>query len=540
MRRFAELYATLDSTTKTGAKVDAMVAYFQAVPSADAAWALFFLTGQRLKRLISSRTLRLWALEATGLPDWLVDESYAAVGDTAETVALLLDALGTATPAADSLSVWMDERILPLRGASDDEQRRQVVAWWRALDREQRFLLNKLLTGGFRVGVAKGLVVRAVAKLAALEPAVVSHRLMGQPAPTPAFFAGLIAGDDGGADDSRPYPFFLASPLEQPPTSLGRLDDWLAEWKWDGIRGQLVKRRGAAYLWSRGEDLVTERFPEIVAAAGRLADGTVLDGEILAWRDDVLPFALLQKRIGRLRLDARTLREAPARFLAYDLLEADGVDLRAAAQHQRRSRLEAVLAGAPAGLGVSPLVVAADWEDLARRRDDARGRGVEGLMLKRRDAPYQVGRRRGDWWKWKVDPLSVDAVLVYAQAGSGRRANLFTDYTFAVWEAERLVPFAKAYSGLDDSEIRELDRWIRRHTVERFGPVRSVPAAQVFEVAFEGIQRSPRHKSGIAVRFPRIARWRRDKRPADADTLASLRDLLHTNAEATRDTGEME
>ncbi len=528
MKRFADLYAALDATTKTNAKIAAMVAYFEAAPPADVAWALHFLTGQRLKRLVGSPTLRAWALAATGLPDWLMAECHAAVGDSAETVALLLDSVPS-EPDAECLGLasWLETRVLPLRALEEVERQAAVTGWWRRLDREQRFVLNKLLTGALRVGVSRGLVVRAVAKLAGLDPAVVSHRLMGHWRPTPDAFRALLAADDGAADASRPYPFFLASPLEADPATLGPLTDWLAEWKWDGIRGQLVRREGAVHLWSRGEELLTERFPEIARAGHALPDGTVLDGEVLAWNArGVMPFAALQTRIGRLQPGAKTLREAPVRFLAYDLLEQAGTDLRPLDQSARRERLAALLEGAPPALGLSPSIEAADWPALAALRAAARSRGVEGLMLKRRSAPYRAGRRRGDWWKWKVDPLSVDAVLIYAQAGSGRRANLFTDYTFALWDEGRLVPFAKAYSGLDDREIAELDRWIRRHTVERFGPVRSVAADLVFEVAFEGIQASARHKSGIAVRFPRIARWRRDKRAEEADSLAALEALL--------------
>ena len=529
MMRFARLYADLDATTKTNAKIDAMAAYFEAAPAQDAAWALYFLTGERLKRLIGSRTLRAWAQELAELPDWLVDDSYAAVGDTAETVALLVDATVCGAGEVDEvgLAAWMEERILPLRRLDEFGQKETIQGWWRRLDREQRFVVNKLLTGGFRVGVSQGLVVRAIAKVSGLDGAVVSHRLMGGWQPTAANYTALMRGDDGAADASRPYPFFLASQLEAEPGTLGPLDDWLVEWKWDGIRGQLVKRQGAVYLWSRGEELVTERFPEIERAGLELADGTVLDGEILAWDDEgVMPFAALQKRIGRLKLSAKILKEAPVRFLAYDLLEEAAADIRAVPQAERRPRLERVVEGARDAIGTSALVEAASWAELAELRARSRERRVEGLMLKRKGAPYQVGRKRGDWWKWKIAPLTVDAVLIYAQAGSGRRANLFTDYTFAVWSDGELVPFAKAYSGLDDKEIAELDRWIRRHTIERFGPVRSVPAEQVFELAFEGIQRSARHKSGIAVRFPRIARWRRDKPAAEADTLGGVKALL--------------
>ncbi|MFW5678935.1 MAG: ATP-dependent DNA ligase [Pseudomonadota bacterium] len=540
MKRFAELYAALDATTRTSAKVDAMVAYFAAAPAEDAAWALFFLTGERLKRLIGAPALRAWALEATGLPAWLVAESYASVGDSAETVALLLDAVDTDDGddggddgGGDDLGLagWMETRILPLREMADVERQTAVTGWWRRLDREQRFVLNKLLTGALRVGVSRGLVVRAIARLSGLDEPVVAHRLMGGWRPTPSAWRALLAADDGGADLARPYPFFLASPLEAAPETLGPLDDWLVEWKWDGIRGQLVKRRGEVHLWSRGEDLVTERFPEVAGAGLALPDGTVLDGEILAWNaDGVMGFKALQTRIGRLKPGPKTLRDVPVRFLAYDLLEDAGADVRHLDQARRRARLADLLAEAAPGLGLSPLVEAPDWAALTALRAEARTRRVEGLMLKRRTGPYRAGRRRGDWWKWKIDPLGVDAVLIYAQAGSGRRANLFTDYTFALWDGDRLVPFAKAYSGLDDQEIAELDRWIRRHTRERFGPVRAVAPEQVFELAFEGIQRSTRHKSGIAVRFPRIARWRRDKRAADADSLETVKALLAERA----------
>jgi DNA ligase-1 len=529
MHRFSKLYEALDATTRTNAKVEAMAAYLRAVPAEDAAWAVFFLTGQRLTRPISGRTLRAWALRFTGLPEWLVSDAHAAVGDSAETVTLLLDEHETAGagPAALPLHRWLEERILPLRGQAAEHQYAEVTAWWRALPRAERFVLNKLLTGGLRVGVSSLLVVRALALVSGLPRATISHRLMGHWRPSAAAYRALIA--ERGADDdrSRPYPFFLASPLEQAPAALGRPEEWLIEWKWDGIRAQLIRRRGEIFLWSRGEELITERFPELVAAAAQLPDGVVLDGEVLAWDDDgVLPFARLQTRIGRDRPSARSLEQAPVVFLAFDLLEEDGGDLRAAPLARRRERLERLLEGLPGRLSAAPRVEGLDWSGLTALRAQARARRVEGLMLKRRDSAYGTSRQRGVWWKWKVDPLSVDAVLVYAQAGSGRRADLFTDYTFAVWRGAELVPIAKAYSGLSDAEIRRLDRWIRRHTVERFGLVRQVAPELVFELAFEGISPSPRHKSGLALRFPRIARWRTDKPAAAADQLEQVSALL--------------
>jgi DNA ligase 1 len=528
MHRFSQLYEALDATTRTNAKVEAMAAYFRAAPAEDAAWSVFFLTGQRLKRLVSGRTLRDWALRFTGLPDWLLIDAHAAVGDSAETVTLLLDeheAVGE--EAALPLHRWLEERILPLRGQSAEHQYAEVTAWWRALPRAERFVLNKLLTGGFRVGVSHLLVVRALAAVSGLPRATISHRLMGNWRPSAAAYRALIAADAADDDHSRPYPFFLASPLEQAPADLGGPDQWLVEWKWDGIRAQLIRRRGEIFLWSRGEELVTDRFPELVEASARLPDGLVLDGEVLAWDEHgALPFAVLQTRIGRDKLTARTLERAPVVFLAFDLLEESGIDLRATPLEVRRERLETVVDGMSGRLSVSPIVDGLDWPELDALRAAARQRRVEGLMLKRRDSVYGSGRQRGAWWKWKIDPLTVDAVLVYAQAGSGRRANLFTDYTFAVWRGAELVPIAKAYSGLSDPEILALDRWIRRHTLERFGPVRQVAPELVFELAFEGIHASTRHKSGLALRFPRIARWRTDKPAAEADRLEQVLALL--------------
>jgi DNA ligase 1 len=527
MRRFSDLYEALDSTSSTRAKVEAMARYFRAVPPEDAAWAVFFLTGQRLKRLISGRTLRAWALRYTGLPEWLVRDAHATTGDSAETVTLLVHQGRSDAGEPLPLHRWLEERILPLRALPDEQQYTEVTAWWRQLPAHELFVLNKLLTGAFRVGVSQLLVVRALAALSGLPRATIAHRLMGRWQPTAAWYQGLLAADRAHDDPSRPYPFFLASPLEQSPADLGSIDRWLAEWKWDGIRAQLIRRRGEVFLWSRGEELVTARFPELAHAAARLPDGAVLDGEILAWDErGVLPFAILQTRIGRDAVSARDLERAPVSFLAYDLLEEAGQDIRAVPLAERRARLAVVLEGRGGRLLLSDELAAVDWAALETARAAARERRVEGLMLKRRDSPYGTGRQRGAWWKWKIDPLTVDAVLVYAQAGSGRRANLFTDYTFAVWQGEALVPIAKAYSGLSDAEILALDRWIRRHTVERFGPVRQVVPEQVFELAFEGINRSSRHKSGIALRFPRIARWRTDKPAQEADRLADVHALL--------------
>ncbi|MGZ6070874.1 MAG: ATP-dependent DNA ligase [Myxococcaceae bacterium] len=528
MKRLADLYEALDSTTSTLAKVGAMARYFREAPGRDAAWALWFLTGRRPKRLLGVRALVGWTLELTGTPDWLFGECYAVVGDLAECIALLLDDGTRVThPDETPLSEWMEQRILPLRGLDPEEQRDRVTGWWRALDRRELFLLNKLLTGELRVGVSATLVLRALAEVAGLPPALLAQRTMGDWTPSAEFLERILAREHVTDDASRPYPFFLASPLEDGPEALGDRAGWQVEWKWDGIRGQLIRRGGHVFLWSRGEELITGRFPEVAEAGATLPDGTVLDGEVLAYGEDrPLPFALLQTRIGRQTLTPKILAQAPAAFMAYDLLEHEGQDVRERPLSERRALLETLLGGRHRRFFLSEVLSDPSWEALARRRLEARERKVEGLMLKRLDSPYRTGRRRGDWWKWKIDPFQVDAVLLYAHPGNGRRANLFTDYTFAVWDEGTLVPVAKAYSGLSDAEIRELDGWVRAHTRERFGPVRAVEPSQVFELHFEGIARSTRHKSGVAVRFPRIARWRTDKPASEADTLESLKRMI--------------
>jgi DNA ligase-1 len=547
VKSFTTLYEALDATTSTNAKLAALARYVRDAIAggedarADAAWAIFFLGGQRLKRLLSWGLLRAWTLEATGLPEWIFDESYGDVGDLAELCALLTDTMAHAPDTVDlPLHKWIEERILPLGEMPEPAQRAAVLSWWSELPPRERYVLNKLLTGELRVGVSATLVVRGVAQAAELPSEIIAQRLMGEWRPSAERFTALVApeGDPGHpADASRPYPFSLASPLDEPPEALGDRAEWIAEWKWDGIRCQLLRRGDDVYLWSRGEELVTDRFPEITGAAASLPAGVVLDGEAMAWKDGApLPFSIMQRRIGRRVLGPKILAEAPVVYVAFDLLEQNGADLRARPLDDRRAALTRLIDGAAdARLVLSPTVDAESWEALAALRRESRQRHVEGIMLKRRASPYRTGRKRGDWWKWKIDPYTIDAVLMYAQAGSGRRASLFTDYTFGVWRdrddgKRELVAIAKAYSGLDHAEIDELDKWIRRHTTERHGPVRVVEPEHVFELAFEGIAPSPRHRAGIAVRFPRMARWRRDKRPEDADTLATVRALL----EATR------
>ena len=512
-----------------------MVRYFNSATPADAAWAAYILSGRRLKRFIGHALLRRWLVEISALPEWLVEESRATVGDLAETIALLMeDNLAAAAVVPDlALSTWIEDRLLPLREVDESQQRTAIIEWWRTLPYRECFILNKLLTGELRVGVSELLVTRALSEVLKVERADVTRRIMGEWRPSAHFWEKLQSAAPATSDPAAPYPFFLASPLEDDPAVLGPPSNWQAEWKWDGIRSQLIRRKGKCFIWSRGEDLVTERFPEIVAAAARLPDGVVLDGELVAWRDGVIrPFAELQQRIGRKKLSPAILQQVPVRFLAYDLLEQDDTDIRPLPLRERRERLKALLRDAPDSIGISVALTVGSWEELTKLREESRARSVEGLMLKALDSPYGTGRQRGSWWKWKIEPFSFDGVMLYAQPGHGRRSNLYTDYTFGVWSNGELVPVAKAYSGLSNAEIAELDRWIRAHTTEKFGPVRQVEQTQIFELAYDGIAASTRHKSGIALRFPRILRRRTDKPADEADKLSDLQAVLEAHRQS--------
>ncbi|MEP6482859.1 MAG: ATP-dependent DNA ligase [Rudaea sp.] len=530
MRRFAELYSELDQSTATLDKRAALAAYFRHVTPADAAWALRLLSGGKIggakARIASSSELREWASQRSGIEPWLIDESYSHVGDLAETLTLLMNDPITSSPDI-SLADWIEKRLLPIANADANVRRDVIVAAWDALHFSERLVFNKLLTGSLRVGVSQRIVQQALAEISGVDIARIAQRMLGDWPPTVTFYQSLLSLESIAEDSSQPFPFFLASQVDD-PVSLGDIGAWSLEWKWDGIRLQLIRRDATIALWSRGEERLDGRFPEIERAAASLPHDAVIDGELLAWRegDAPMPFTALQTRIQRKKPGPKSLNDTPVRMLAYDLLELDGEDLRAKPLVERRAALKQLLdEHADPRIVMSHELPASDWDAARALRESARERGVEGIMLKRRDSAYQMGRKRGDWWKWKIDPLTIDAVLIYAQAGHGRRSTLFTDYTFALWHGEELVPVAKAYSGLDDKEILQLDRWIRAHTLERFGPVRSVAPHHVFELGFEAVNRSQRHKSGIAVRFPRILRWRHDKPFAEADRLETLQAL---------------
>ena len=526
MRDFAALFSRIDETTKTTVKVAALADYFRDADDDDKLWTIALFSGRRPKRTITATRLREWAAERAELPLWLFEESYSIVGDLAETISLILPP--PSHEADESLTHWIGE-IARLSALEDEAARKAgILAAWDSLPDRQRFLFTKLLTGGFRVGVSQKLMTRALAQATGQDEATLTHKLMGNWTPQDISWHVLIEAEDPTSDLSRPYPFYLAYQLDD-LNDLGPPSDWNAERKWDGIRGQFILRGGDHHLWSRGEELMTDRFPELARLCDYLSDGTVIDGEILAFADETpLTFNALQKRIGRKTVPKKLLAEAPVVLMAYDLLEDRGADIRQLPFEERRARLEVLVQDCPpdAPIRLSASVRFQDWDTLVAERARSRELNAEGLMLKRLDSPYLSGRKRGDWWKWKVDPLTIDAVMLYAQSGSGRRANLFTDYTFGVWNGNELVPFTKAYSGLTDAEFRKITAWVRKNTLQKFGPVRQVPPQHVFEIAFEGIQESTRHKSGVALRFPRMLRWRQDKPVQEANTLDDLKELL--------------
>ncbi|MAI43566.1 MAG: ATP-dependent DNA ligase [Puniceicoccaceae bacterium] len=540
MDLFTQLFIALDQTNKTVAKSQLLSEYFEEASPADAAWAIYFLMGERLKRLVKTADLKEWACRVSDLPDWLFAECYDHVGDLAETLALLIfceDKFRKADLKL-SLSELIENYLIPLKAMEPEAQSKRIVQLWSKMDFSMALVLNKLITGGFRVGVSKSLVIKALAKNASVDPAVMAHKLMGQWEPSEVNFKNLFVKKSTQDEVLRPYPFCLAYPLEVKEGEslsmiLGDSNEWQIEPKWDGIRAQIIVRKGARVIWSRGEQLLNEQLPEIEDALKAYPDeqSFVLDGEILAWdfeNDKVRSFADLQKRLGRKKVSKAILEEIPVVFMAYDLLEIDSVDLRAKSTSERRDVLEKWLPSIETYvMRLSPIYDASrGWEAMAEVRSHSREESIEGLMLKQKTAIYSVGRKKGLWWKWKIEPYTVDAVMVYAQQGHGRRAGVFSDYTFSIWKDGELVPFCKAYSGLSDMEMKRVDKWIRANTTAKHGPVRVVQAELVFEIAFEGIQESKRHKSGIAVRFPRIHRWREDKLASDADTLETVKSLL--------------
>jgi DNA ligase-1 len=529
MKRFSQLIKALDSTNKTNVKVDALAQYFREADDNDKIWTIAILSHRRPSRPVNTTLLRIWATELAGIPLWLFEESYHIVGDLAETIALIIPA--SSENSEKSLTTFLEE-ILALKKKPEDEKKEYLFENWTNLNYYERFVFSKLITGSFRIGVSQKLMTRALSRATEIDEDILAYKLMGDWSPQNTTYQKLILEKNQEDYLSKPYPFYLAYAIEGEPEDLGLVSDWFVEHKWDGIRAQVILRNQELFIWSRGEELVTDKYPEFEDFVGVIPDGTVIDGELLPFpKGKIGSFNDLQKRIGRKTISKNLLTKVPVRLKAYDLLEWKGEDIRNLAFAERRKLLEQLVKEINTPelpLELSETMHFDSWAEAANERDRSREVLSEGLMLKRKDSPYLVGRKKGDWWKWKVDPLTIDAVLTYAMRGHGRRSNLFTDYTFGLWDAEKeeLVTFAKAYSGLTDVEFRSLDAWIKKNTLERFGPVRSVTPHHVFEIGFEGIAPSGRHKSGVATRFPRMLRWRKDKKIEEANSLEDLKALI--------------
>lgn len=533
MQEFANLVNILGTSTKTNDKLEALQEYFLHAPDKDKVWVIAIFSGRRPKRMVNSTLLAQWCIEQVNIPGWLFEESYHTVGDLGETIALLLPDNNEANTNNDEQSLtWYLENFILLEKEEEAVKKAFILDCWKQFNRNEKFVFNKLITGGFRIGVSQKMMVNALAKSVNASASVIAHRISGNWDPATTSLNHLL-NEESVLDISKPYPFYLSYALEGDVSELGNIEDWQCEWKWDGIRGQVIKRNDELFVWSRGEELVTEKFPEYHAFKNALPDGIALDGEIICMVANEqgmikpLPFALLQTRIGRKNISKKQLTEAPVVFIAYDMLEYEGKDLRDETLATRRALLEKIVAGVNHfSLQLSPAIEVQDWNALTETRKLSRENSSEGIMLKRKDSVYQVGRKRGDWWKWKIDALTIDAVMIYAQKGHGRRSNLYTDYTFAVKDGDKLVSFTKAYSGLTDKEFAQVDAFVKRNSIEKFGPVRTVKPELVFEIAFEGIAASNRHKSGVALRFPRISRWRKDKKPDEINTLDDLKEIL--------------
>ena len=524
---FAQLVSELSSSTKTNDKLQSLTDYFAIAPDNDKVWVIAIFSGRRPRRTVSSRLMREWCAEITNYPSWLFDECYSTVGDLAETLALLLPETKKEERVNKSLSHYL-KTFISVEKQDESVRKIFIIESWNEMNRDERFVFNKLITGSFRIGVSQKTIVNALAKTIELSPSVIAHRISGNWDPSTTSFNGLLSEAASLTDFSKPYPFYLAYALEEEPENLGDLHEWQVEWKWDGIRGQMIKRNNELFVWSRGEELMTDKFPEYYILKDLLPDGIVLDGEIIPAVDGKpLPFSVLQTRIGRKNIGKKQLVDAPISFFAYDLLECNFDDWRHKTLTERRKKLEEVILPIkiPA-IKISEIINFTSWKELSEIRNKSREMNSEGVMLKRKISDYKVGRKRGDWWKWKIDPLTIDCVMIYAQKGSGRRSNLYTDYTFAVKDGDHLVAFTKAYSGLTNKEFAQVDNFVKRNSIEKFGPVRTVKPELVFEIAFEGIAASNRHKSGVALRFPRMNRWRHDKTVDEINTLDDLKQML--------------
>lgn len=531
MKTFANLIYALSSTSSVNEKTEILVDYFTQANDADKIWTIVLLSGKKPLKKIKRSDLKNWCIEYTNLPSWLFEESYQHVGDLAETIALLLPKNEIIEDDTPTSLAFILERIYHHKENDETKRKEFVLSYWQKLDKNSCFVFNKLLTGGFRIGISKSILIKSISKAENIPSEEVAYRLTGDINPLTDQYQTLLYNDTA-LNNSKPYPFYLSHPIDFNITELNNPEDWIAEWKWDGIRGQCIKRNGQHFIWSRGENLITDMIPEYQSFMSHLPDGTVIDGEIICAAPDFdqitpLPFSLLQTRINRKKITKKILTESPVIFIAYDLLEVNGHDIRNQPLNERKKILSSIVNSIKdIHLQYSPLISFQNWDELIQIREKSRANASEGLMLKEKNSKYLSGRKKGEWWKWKIDPMTIDCVLIYAQKGHGRRSNLYTDYTFAVKDGEKLITFTKAYSGLTDDEFKEIDQFIKKYAVEKFGPVRTVKPELVFEIAFEGISESKRHKSGISLRFPRMKRLRKDKSPEDINTLDDLKKML--------------
>lgn len=524
MKRFAELCAILESTANAREKMAALTVYFQDAPPPDAIWAIRLLLGWKPSRIATSQTLRRWARECVQFPDWLFEESCAAVGNLLETLALLIPLPDT--PGDVPLHVRMQRDLLPLRDLTENEQRAAVSAAWTQMDAQQRFVWNTLLTGGFRPHVSEKTLIRALSAWRGLPTTVLACRLKQEWEPTVAGYRALFSHDIAALDSSQLYPFQRW--YEEPPArgASGAIGDWRIDWHRNGMRAQLIKRGSSVFLWSDDHVIVNDTFPEICEAMAAMTDGTVLDGVITAWSaDGPLHRAELERRMKRKRLTKKFKHEVPVRYWVYDLLEIQGEDVRTQPFRQRIHQAAGII---PTEVGsvihLAEPLEAASWHRLHALRNDARRHGADGVLLRRWTASACPSTRKADQWRvWKADPLTAPVVLVYVQALNAASGQRSVEGTFAAWDGGDLVPVAKTSAGFSDEDVNAIEEFAKQHTVERFGPVRSLKAELVFTLAFDSVSLSTRRKSGLVLHHPRVAGRLLDASIHDAERIAILR-----------------
>ena len=541
MRNFATLFKELDETAQADLKIEALINYFKKVPPEDLAWTVSLLLGRKIKQVISVKRLRKWSVELTQIPDWLLAECLNNVGDLAETISLILPFEGNSENIP--LHVWIEQCIFPLKDQQEEIQKEKIVSFWHQLNSVERFLFNKLVTGSFHVDIPPKLIIKALSSFCSLNEKYISQRLIGNWVPTAGFFNFLCTSNVSDTMANIPYPFNPVVQLDLKVEDLGNINQWLFEWKWNGIRSQIIKRENKVFIWSHDEDLLNDSFPELYELGSILPDGTVIEGIIIPIRDNILlPSAELKKRIAKRYPVKKILSDIPVSFVAFDLLEFDKEDIRNKSLNQRRNLLKEILNDiTDKRIILSGVVECNSWKDLKIARSEAGKKSVDGLMLKRLYSPYSIGSETivsamqsgiltTNWYKWKNDPLTINAILLYARLEQGSTSPLFKEYTFALWHDGKLIPFAKTSSGLTDEEIIQVDSFIRKNTLGKFGPVRTVKPELVFKLEFDGIQKSSRNKSGIVVLSPHITRWHHYKKIEEAGSLNSLTILLNNSS----------